>query len=62
VKRGTEGAYRRQESVEKRSRIMQAWALFCDRNDTWKRLARLPREVESAEVIPFESRRPGIAA
>jgi integrase len=61
VTRGTEGAYRRQESAEKRRRIMQAWGLFCDRNDTWKRLALLPRDVE-AEVIDIESRRPGIAA
>jgi integrase len=61
VKRGTEGAYRRQESVEKRRRIMQAWGLFCDRNDAWKRLAQLPRDFE-AEVISIDSRRPGIAA
>jgi integrase len=61
VKRGTEGAYRRQESAEKRRRIMQAWGLFCDRNDAWKRLALLPRDVE-AEVIDIESRRPSIAA
>jgi integrase len=61
VKRGTEGAYRRQESVEKRRRIMQAWGLFCDRNVAWKRLAQLPRDVE-AEVIDIKSRRPSIAA
>jgi hypothetical protein len=40
---------------------MQAWALFCDRSDAWKRLAQLPRDVQ-AEVIDIESRRPGIAA
>jgi hypothetical protein len=61
VKRGTEGAYRRQESVEKGRRIMQAWGLFCDRNNAWTRLAQLPRDVE-AEVIDIESRRPGIVA
>jgi hypothetical protein len=40
---------------------LQAWGLFCDRTDAWKRLARLPRDLE-AEVIDIESRRPGIAA
>jgi hypothetical protein len=47
--------------VVARRRIMQAWGLFCDRNDAWKRLALSPRDVE-AEVIDIESRTPGIAA